>query len=308
MHLAPYAPASTFLSRIFDAGTVVDWSNASYTAQTPTGTGVSISVRSGNVAIPDASWTAFTPVTDASASIALQGRYVQYQATLTTSSPSDTPALQDVTFTGTALPALTVADVTVNEGNSGTTTAQFTVALSVPATVPVTVAYTTADGSARAGSDYTAMSGTLTFPAGTATQVIPVPIVADTDVEGDETFSLILSAPTNATLGRAQASATILNDDVPIVSIADASIVEGDTGTSNLASYRHALAAEHEDDHGQLRDGKRHGRGGRDYTAASGTLTFPAGTTTQTITVPVAGDTTVEATKPLPSRCRIQPT
>ncbi len=297
LHLGPYAPASTFLSRIFDAGTGVDWSSASYTAQTPTGTGVSISVRSGNVAIPDASWTAFTPVADASASIGLQGRYIQYQATLTTSSPSDTPALQDVTFTGTALPTLTVADVTVNEGNSGTTTAQFTVALSVPASAPVTVAYATADGSAVAGSDYTATNGTLTFPTGTATQVINVPIVADTDVEGDETFSLILSAPTNATLGRPQAIATIVDDDVPAASIADASITEGNTGTSNLVftvtlsqpstkiiTVDYATA-----------DGTA--VAGSDYTATSGTLTFPAGTTTQTVVVPVLGDTTIEATE-----------
>ena len=297
LHLAPYAPASTFLSRIFDAGTGVDWSSASYTAQTPTGTGVSISVRSGNVAVPDASWTTFTPVADASASIGLQGRYIQYQATLTTSSPSDTPALQDVTFMGTALPTLTVADVTVNEGNNGTTTGQFTVALSVPASSPVTVAYATANGSAVAGSDYTATNGTLTFPTGTATQVINVPIVGDTDVEGNETFSLILSSPTNATLGRPQATATIVDDDVPAASIADASITEGNTGTSNLVftvtlsqPSTKVITVDY-----ATADGTA--VAGSDFTATAGALTFAAGTTTQTVVVPVLGDTTIEATE-----------
>lgn len=66
----------------------------------------------------------------------------------------------------TALPSVSVADTTVTEGNSGTTKAAFTITLSKASTKPVTVNYTTANGSATAGQDYTAGSGTVTFAAG----------------------------------------------------------------------------------------------------------------------------------------------
>ena len=71
------------------------------------------------------------------------------------------------------MPGLSVNDVSVTEGNSGTTTANFTVTLSAAATSTVTVSYATANGTATAGSDYVAASGTLTFAAGTTTQDHP---------------------------------------------------------------------------------------------------------------------------------------
>jgi hypothetical protein len=82
----------------------------------------------------------------------------------------------------------------------------------------VTVAYTTANGTATAGSDYTATSGTLTFAPGETVQTVDVPIVGDTTLEPDETFTLTLSNPVNATLGTATATGTITNDDLAAAS------------------------------------------------------------------------------------------
>jgi hypothetical protein len=83
---------------------------------------------------------------------------------------------------------------------------------------PVTVGYATADGTASAPEDYTAASGTLTFAPGETAKTVSVAVVGDTLVEGDETFSLVLSGPVNATLAgalaTATATATISNDDV----------------------------------------------------------------------------------------------
>ena len=82
-----------------------------------------------------------------------------------------------------------------------------------PQAPTVTVQYATADGTATAGSDYTATSGTLTFAPSVTTMTINVPVIGDTIVEPDETFFINLSNPSNATIAVAQAQGTILNDD-----------------------------------------------------------------------------------------------
>jgi chitodextrinase len=117
------------------------------------------------------------------------------------------------------LPTLSIADASVQEGNAGTTPLTFTVTLSQAATGPVTVHYATADGTATAGSDYTAGSGTVTFAAGEISKVISVSIIGDTLVEANETFSVALSAASGATIAHATATGTIINDDVapPVV-------------------------------------------------------------------------------------------
>jgi Tol biopolymer transport system component len=112
------------------------------------------------------------------------------------------------------LPALSVADApAVTEGGPGATTnATFTVTLSYAPRGPVAVHYATADGTATAG-DYTPTTGTLTLPAGQTTATITVPVIGDDAVEPDETFTLSLDGPDGADLGRATATATIVNDD-----------------------------------------------------------------------------------------------
>ncbi|MBX9623640.1 MAG: cadherin-like domain-containing protein [Gemmataceae bacterium] len=114
---------------------------------------------------------------------------------------------------GPALPTLSIADVAVAEGNSGTRSATFTITLSAAAKGAVTVRYATADGTARAGSDYTAASGTVTFAAGQKSKTVGVTVRGDTAYEPDETFAVSLSAPSGATIARATATGTIRNDD-----------------------------------------------------------------------------------------------
>ena len=77
----------------------------------------------------------------------------------------------------------------------------------------MTVRYATANGTATAGSDYTAISGTLTFAPGQLTQTIAVPVLGDTVVEPNETFVVNLTAPANATLADGQGIGTILDND-----------------------------------------------------------------------------------------------
>lgn len=113
-----------------------------------------------------------------------------------------------------APPDISIADVRLAEGNSGTSTMTFTVSLSTAFPKPVSVSYTTRDGSARtADSDYVAAAGTLNFAPGETRKTIGVTINGDTNLETDETFSLILSAATNGRISRGTAIGTITNDE-----------------------------------------------------------------------------------------------
>ena len=108
---------------------------------------------------------------------------------------------------------LTIDDVSVTEGDSGTTQAVFTISLSAASPRTVTVHYQTSSVDATAGSDYVATSGTATIPAGSLSQTIAVTINGDTDFEYDEMFRVELSNPTNAELDRWCGYGTIVNDD-----------------------------------------------------------------------------------------------
>jgi hypothetical protein len=116
-------------------------------------------------------------------------------------------------FDNDPAPTVSINDVTVTEGNSGLTNAVFTVSLGNPSSFPVTMNYATADGSATAGVDYQATSGTLTFTSGELAKTITVPVIADTSGETNETFVLNLTGIVNGTAGDVQGLATILEDD-----------------------------------------------------------------------------------------------
>ncbi|MDP9300173.1 MAG: Ig domain-containing protein,Calx-beta domain-containing protein, partial [Actinomycetota bacterium] len=111
------------------------------------------------------------------------------------------------------LPQLVVGDASVLEGNSGTSPLTFTVAMVPVSGSDVTVDYTTSDGTATAGSDYTAAPGTLTIPAGQTSGSIAVSVIGDTTYEPNETFTLTLSNPAGATIVTDTAVGTIINDD-----------------------------------------------------------------------------------------------
>ncbi len=107
--------------------------------------------------------------------------------------------------------ALSVADARVNE-NAGEPLA-FAVTLSRVAAAPVTVAYATADGTATAGADYTATSGTLTFDPGETAKTVPVPVLDDAHDDTEETLTLTLSNATGARIRDGAATGTIVNAD-----------------------------------------------------------------------------------------------
>jgi hypothetical protein len=192
----------------------------------------------------------------------------------------------------TAPPVVSIADATVAESAGS---ASFVVSLTVPATGSVTVAYATAAGTATAGADYTTASGTATFTTGQTTRNVAIAVVSDALDENDETFTTTLSAPTGATLGDAQATGTITDDDpLPTVAALDCAVAEGDAGSApcpfgiTLAPVSgRAVTVAYATEAGTA-------IAGADFTAVSGALTFAPGTTSLPRPVSVLGDTTVE--------------
>jgi glucose/arabinose dehydrogenase/PKD repeat protein len=110
-------------------------------------------------------------------------------------------------------PKVTIPDVTVTEGNSGTLDAVFTVVLSNAAVQPIEVDFGTQNGSAGAGSDFVAVQGTITIPAGALSGTIRVPVIGDTVREPAETFRLVLSAARNAVIVDGSSTAKINDND-----------------------------------------------------------------------------------------------
>jgi uncharacterized delta-60 repeat protein len=111
-------------------------------------------------------------------------------------------------------PKLSVSNVTVTEGDTGTRNANFMVKLSGASSKTVTVKYATLNGTATAPADYTAVPlTTLTFTPGQTSKTVTVVVKGDMVLEGNETFFVNLSAPVNATIADAQGQGTITNDD-----------------------------------------------------------------------------------------------
>ena len=124
-------------------------------------------------------------------------------------------ALAESLLADPGLPVLSIGDVTVVESDAGTTNAEVVVQLSRSPSTIVTVDFAAADGTATvAGNDYVATSGQLVFlPGGPLTQTIIVPIVGDRTFEPTETFQVVLSGATNATVLQPQATVTIQDND-----------------------------------------------------------------------------------------------
>lgn len=134
--------------------------------------------------------------------------------------PSTAAVPVTVTVTGagdpspSAVPAASIADLSVTEGDGQHAHFMFTVTLSAQSDTAVTLHYATANGSATGGQDYAIGAGTVTFAPGVTTQTVHVDIIGDSVEESDETFTVTLSSPSGATISRATATGTIVDDDM----------------------------------------------------------------------------------------------
>ncbi len=192
-------------------------------------------------------------------------------------------------------PTVSVAPAAVVEGTGGTTTLAVPVTLSAVSGRAVSVAYATSDATAIAPGDYTAVSRTVTIPAGQSGGTAAVPVVPDALDEDDETLTVTLSTATNATLATAKATATITDDDTATVGVTGATVLEGPAGTTTMtqaivslttASTRAVMVSYATANGSAVAPG--------DYLAASGRVSIPAGERTVAIPLSIVGDAAVE--------------
>lgn len=249
----------------------------------------------GQTYVGSDSLTIPTGTTTATKTVALTGDLTALLLTATaTSSSGNTSEFSAVVKSS---PNIAINDAAVNETDSGTINLTFTVSLSAATTQTVTVAYATANGSATTPADYTATNGTLTFAPSQTTKTINVPIVGDTLDENNETLFVNLSGATNGTITDAQGRGTITdNDNPPTISINDATVNEGNSGTTN-AVFRVSLSTVSSKAVSvSFATANGTATAPADYAALpSTTLTIPAGSTSATVTVAVNGDTVVES-------------
>jgi hypothetical protein len=200
------------------------------------------------------------------------------------------PAAAGVVASGT----VSIDDVSHAEGDSGTTTFTFTVSRT-GAFHADSVSWTTTDGTATAAdSDYVPDSGTLNFAEGQSTPItISITVNGDLKFEPDEEFFVDLT-PGTESVTKNRGTGTIQNDDPqPALSVNDASLPEGNFGTS-MATFtitRSETSYPATVDYATA-DGTA--TAGSDYVTTSGTATFAPSATTVTVSVPVKGDTQIE--------------
>ncbi|POY35328.1 hypothetical protein C3K47_16215 [Solitalea longa] len=196
------------------------------------------------------------------------------------------------------LPVLSSQDIQVNEGNSGTVDAVFTVTLDKAGTTQITVDYQTVENSATDPEDFTAVTGTLTFAPGETSKTVTVKVIGDVDEEGTHGFYLqLLNPSSNATVGTAFVYCTITDDDlnIPAVRIYDTYVYEGNSGSNDVTFYVYLNKTSTETITVDFATEDVTAVAGEDYVAASGTLTFNPGETYKTFTVAVNGDVDFEA-------------
>lgn len=203
-------------------------------------------------------------------------------------------------------PTVSVAAASPTVGETGS--AAFNITLSQPSAQSVTVTWQTVDGTASS-ADYTPQTAqVVTFPAGTTTQPVSVPITSDAIDEADETFSVVLSNPGNAFIGTSSAQETIVDDDAtPGLSVSDpANTAESPGGTTQTfvvtLSAPSGLPV-------TVVAGTVPGTAATgDFTAVSASLTFPPGTTTQTSLSTCSTTTWTSLTRPTTCSCTTRPT
>ena len=191
-------------------------------------------------------------------------------------------------------PSISVRDAVVAEGNAGTTQATFVVALSAPSSQTVSCSFATSNGTATAGSDYVAASGTVSFAPGEVEKSVVVLVNGDTVDETQETFFLDISNVQNATVGSSRGTGFINDDDGPTISINDVSITEGNSGTK-LATFTLTLSGPSVEAIA-VRAVTTAGTAtaASDYNSINLVVIFQPGTVTRPVDVEIIGDTNLE--------------
>ncbi|HLX65097.1 MAG TPA: Calx-beta domain-containing protein [Planctomycetota bacterium] len=275
----PIASGTSFVSATVPAGwTQTSTNNPGDTSGTITETIPTLASGASGVIVIKVNVSATAPI----------GSMLSSPATVTATSPADPiPANNNnnPNVVVAAPPSVSINSISLNEGNAGTTLATFTLTLSAAAQQQAQVDYATVDGTAKAPQDYTSQVGTAAFLVNATTATFTVPIVGNTLVEPDKTFTVHLSNPVALTIGTNDGTCTIKNDDFGgTLQFSKANyVVNENAGTATITVTRTAGQASGVTIAYTTSDGTA--LNGTDYTTASGTLTFNAGDSSKTFTI-----------------------
>ena len=219
---------------------------------------------------------------------------VQIRVTDASTGPGSYFEVENFTLTVSPPPSVTIAVSPASVSEDGATNLTYTVTRSASLSVATTVNITTG-GTATAGTDYTGGVATVVIPSGATTATITIDPTVDGTVEANETVILTVAAGTGYTVGApASATGTILNDDVPSVTISVSPAAVAEDGATNLV-YTFTL---NQPSLSAISVGYTvtgTATFGVDYAAAPSPLVIPAGSTTGTLLVDPAADATIEA-------------
>lgn len=208
-------PFTVTLNRVSDTQTTIHFSTNNSSATSPSDYQ---GVTDGTLVIP-AGETTGTMNIQVNGDTAVEGNEIfqliisSTDADVTEANTASGTIVNDDTAGPPSKPSIKIFDATTMEGNSGQHQIRFPVRLGKATTVPVTVRYTTADGTAKSGSDYVSKTGTLTFQPGQTSMPILIAVKGDRVKEPSETFFVTLSGATNGHISDPNASGIIQNDD-----------------------------------------------------------------------------------------------
>jgi hypothetical protein len=231
IQMTPYASMGSYLSRVFNAGQAVTWSNATWTAATPAGTSVALLVRMGGTPTPDSSWTSFVPLSGSGATIGGVSQYLQYEANLATTVQNQTPALQGVTINYTTAPDTVTPTIVAQTPAPGATNVDIGAPISVtfselmnPATMSTSSVHLRAAGS------------TADVPA-TVSYVGSTAVLQPTNpLPGGTTFQVTLDGTVTDSSGNAL-TATTWSFATALATVTDTTAADFNAGTVGTGLY-----------------------------------------------------------------------
>jgi hypothetical protein len=240
MRLSPYAATGTFQSRIINAGNSVTWRNATWDSVTPANTSLAILARVGSTATPDSTWTSWLPVASSGGAISAVGRDLQYEAVLSTTDSTQTPALQDITFTYNTAADTSAPRVVSQSPAPGAT------GVSIAAPVLVTFSKqmnaSTINSSTvtlQASGSSTPVAATVTYSGSTATLQPNAPLAYNT------TYTVTVSGSITDTNGNAIGSNTTWSFTTrPFDTITDTAVADFSAGTLSNTYVSHTTDGE----------------------------------------------------------------
>lgn len=298
---------------VADPAAVTEGANVVFTVSR---TGTATGVQTIDYATSSGTATSGSDFTAATGTLTFQTTDTSKTVTVSTSDDSTAESAETFNLTlsgptgGASLgDGVAVGTLNDNDGGGSTTvysiapssateggTITFTVSRTGTAVGTETIQYATSSGTATSGTDFTAASNTLTFLTSDTSKTFTVNTTQDTTYEGNETLTATLSANSAGTIGTANGTGTINEDDTaPSFAVAASSATEGGTITFTVTKAG-ATALAHAVNYASSSGTATQGT---DFTGATGTLNFASGDTTRTFTVNTTQDSSVEGNETL---------